>query len=213
MLLFSITLPVTLAWSEFLIEFAVENLSYNKSSTDEAAKLRWAMLLRFKRLIFSNEIKNTVELNGNDIKKISSGGDTLIGRIHGGLECQFTPHFLAIVLANDIPKITLYDDAVNNRINVVSFSKQFVDEPSNEFELKKDENLEEEMRTDKFRYHFMKLVINRYLQYIREGKKDIVPLEITNAKVEWIGDDTDFNIISKFEETFEITNNPLQVQC
>ena len=55
----------------------------------------------------------------------------------------------------------------------------------------------------------MKLVINRYLQYIREGKKDIVPLEITKTKVEWIGDDTDFNIISKFEETFEITNNPL----
>ena len=205
----TITKACVNSFGEYVSSFNAENLSYNKSSTDEAAKLRWAMLLRFKRLIFSNEIKNTVELNGNDIKKISSGGDTLIGRIHGGLECQFTPHFLAIVLANDIPKITPYDDAVNNRINVVSFSKQFVDEPSNEFELKKDENLEEEMRTDKFRYHFMKLVINRYLQYIREGKKDIVPLEITNAKVEWIGDDTDFNIISKFEETFEITNNPL----
>ena len=75
----TITKACVNSFGEYVSSFNAENLSYNKSSTDEAAKLRWAMLLRFKRLIFSNEIKNTVELNGNDIKKISSGGDTLIG--------------------------------------------------------------------------------------------------------------------------------------
>ena len=34
--------------------------------------------------LFSNEIKNTTDLNGNMIKKISSGGDIIVARENFG---------------------------------------------------------------------------------------------------------------------------------
>ena len=125
------------SFGEYVGTFNAENLAYTKSSSDEGAKVRWAFLMRFKRLIFSNEIKTDTELNGNDIKKFSSGGDGLVGRIHGGLETEFIPHFMMVIFANDIPKITPYDDAVDNRLKIIGFNKQFVDEPTNEYQLKK----------------------------------------------------------------------------
>ena len=51
------------------------------------------------------------------------------GRIHGGLETEFIPQFLTVVLANDIPEIKPYDDAVEDRVRVYSYTKSFVDEP------------------------------------------------------------------------------------
>jgi hypothetical protein len=47
--------------------FNGESLAYRNCSQDEASQMRWVMLLRYKRLIFSNEMKSTVELNGNMI--------------------------------------------------------------------------------------------------------------------------------------------------
>ena len=108
------------------------------------------MLLAKKRIIFSNEMKNTTEINGNMLKKISSGGDTLIGRTHGGTETEFTTHFLPVCFANNIPKIKPLDSAVNERLRIISFEKQFVDEPENEFELRKDTNIVEEIKTIEF---------------------------------------------------------------
>lgn len=203
----TVTKALLNSFGDYVSTFNAENLVYNNNSSDEAAKLRWAFLMRYTRLIISNELKKGVDLNGNDIKKISSGGDQLVGRIHGGLETKFTPHFMAIVLANDIPTITPYDDAVNNRLNVVRFSKKFVEEPTNEYELKMDANLDNELRTETFQYHFMKLVINRYIQFVKDGRVDIIPQAVANAKVEWIGDDNDTNVMSKFMNEFQITNN------
>ena len=86
-----------LSFGDYAGEFNAENLSYRNTSNDEAQQLRWALLLRHKRIIFSNEMKSTVELNGNMIKKISSGCDAIIGRRHCMEETPFIPDFLAIV--------------------------------------------------------------------------------------------------------------------
>lgn len=196
------------AFGEYVGNFNAENLAYRNSSSDEGAKLRWVLLMRFKRLIFSNEIKTNTELNGNDIKKLSSGGDSLIGRIHGGLECEFIPHFMTVIFANDIPLITPYDDAVDNRVKIIGFNKQFVEDPTNEYELKRDDKLEDEMKTDKFKQHFIALIINRYIKFNNEeNRKEIIPEAVNNSKTEWIGDISEFSIIGKFCNEFSLTNN------
>ena len=101
--------------------------------------MRWSLLLRYKRIIISNEMKTNTTINGNMLKKVSSGGDGLTGRLHCGNEISFTPHFLVIAMANDIPKIVPYDSAVDNRVRVISYKKQFVDEVEDkENELLKD---------------------------------------------------------------------------
>jgi hypothetical protein len=201
------------SFGEYVGTFNAENLEYKNSSTDEAAKQRWIMLLRHKRLIFSNEIKvdeekgTNIKLNGNDIKKISSGGDTLTGRTHGGLETEFIPHFLAIIFSNDLPQITPYDAAVDNRVKVIGFNKTFVEAPDNEYELKMDNNINEEISTDKFKQHFIMLIILRYIQFLNNNKIEVIPEEVINSKKDWIGDDSEINIVTKFMNDYDLTDD------
>ena len=166
--------------------------------------MRWAMLLKNKRIIISNEIKSTVELNGNMIKKISSGGDTIIGRNHCQSEEEFIMQPLAICLANDLPTIKPYDDAVESRIRVVSYVKQYVDEPTNEYELKKNDSIIEEMKTLKFQRCFVGLLVREYVLMQQNGICE-EPVEVIKAKQDWISSDKSF--LDSFVNDFELTNN------
>lgn len=199
-----LTTAIMLSCGDYVGSFNAENLVYNNSSNDEAQKMRWCMLLCKKRIIFSNEMKNTTEINGNMLKKISSGGDTLIGRTHGGTETEFTTHFLPVCFANDIPKIKPLDDAVNERLRIISFEKQFVDEPENEFELRKDTNICEEIKTIEFQKAFVGLLISNYLLY--HELQPEMPLQVINSKKEWT-DKTETDPMTMFLDEFEITND------
>lgn len=190
---------------EYIGSFNAENLAYRNTSNDEAQNLRWAMLLRFKRIIISNEMKSTVDLNGNMIKKISSGGDKITGRGHGKDETEFITHFLPICMANDLPKIKPYDDAVSNRLRIVSYNKSFVDEPTNEFELKKDKNIEDEIRTKKFQRCFIGLLVKEYEAFVKNGCVDFEPADVLQAKNDWVQQEK--SIVDTFKDEFEITDN------
>lgn len=184
--------------------FNAENLAYRNSSNDEASLMRWALQLKNKRIIVSSEIKSTVDLNGNMLKKVGSGGDTLIGRNHCESEEEFILAALAIILANDIPPIKPYDDAVEDRLRVVSYTKQYVDEPSNEFELKKDPNILEEIKTKQFQRCFIGMLIRAYLS-MQENGIGAEPVEVIKAKQDWIS--TDKSFMDSFVVDFQLTNN------
>ena len=184
-----------------------------ESQTDQpvhqivSAQNRWVLQLRFKRLIFSNEMNSTVLLNGNMMKKISSGGDAMVGRNHGEAETTFVPHFLAVCMANDINKIKPLDAALANRLRIVPYDKKFVDEPQTEFELKKDPLLVKEIATLKFQRVFIGLLIRRYLRFMEDGGVDVVPAGMLCAKNEWVGTEDDVSLMGRFETDFEITND------
>lgn len=197
------TKAVTMSCGDYVGAFNAENLAYRNTSNDEAQIMRWMLLLRYKRLVFSNELKSTVELNGNMIKKCSSGGDPIIGRTHGKEEETFTAHFLAISYANDLPPIKPYDNAVDNRVRVVPYEKRFVDEPSNEYELKKDYNIEQEMTTLRFQKAMVAIFINRYFQYL-DNNLCIDPEEVIQGKKDWI--DSESDCVLSFLKEYEITN-------
>jgi phage/plasmid-associated DNA primase len=185
--------------------FNAESLSIKKdSSQDEAQQMRWAFLHRYKRMIFSNEMGMNAKLNGNMVKKISSGGDDLVGRRHCGHETNFRPHFISFIFANDIPEIKPYDNAVDNRLRVVPFTKRYVENPK-ENELQRDDNLEMEMETEEFQQAFISLLIQTYVEYFAYGKMED-PIGMISAKKEWVSQDP--NSMNKFLEDFEITNNP-----
>jgi hypothetical protein len=135
------------------------------------------------------------------IKKISSGGDNLIGRNHCKAEEEFITHFLAICLANDIPNIKPYDDAVDGRNRVVSYKKTYVNEPTNELGLLADPNIESEVKTIAFQKAFIGLLIHQYAF----NYNLIEPVDVINAKKDWITEDK--NVIDTFKYDFEITNN------
>jgi phage/plasmid-associated DNA primase len=205
----TVTTACLSSFGDYAGSFNAENLAYRNTSQDEAQIMRWALLLRHKRIIFSNEMKSTVELNGNMIKKISSGGDRIIGRSHCKEETSFVCDFLAVCMSNDLNNIKPYDEAVSKRVRIIPYEKEFVDEPTNEMELKKDPNLAKEMETELFKQVFLSMVILRYDQFVRDDNGvEIEPEEVINAKRDWTGDDGGkYKHVKKFLEDYEITNN------
>jgi phage/plasmid-associated DNA primase len=141
----TITKALLKTCNEYVGTFDGNNFAYRNTGNDSASQNRWLMLLKNKRIIFSNEIKSTIPLNGNLIKMVSSGGDAVVGREHAGNESEFYLSFLCVVFANDLPKIMPYDDAVNNRVRVISYTKPYVLEPTGKYELKMDENIDNEL--------------------------------------------------------------------
>ena len=150
-----------------------------------------------------------VEISSNMIKKLSSGGDKVIGRVHNDLETDFIPHYLCISCANDIPKISEIekDDAINLRIKVISYTKKYVDEPSNEFELKKDDNINKEMNSEEFKTAFNFIIFDAYSNYLKNKKLDIEPESVKAFKSEWVGDGGSNSTIIKFLESYNISND------
>lgn len=195
---------------DYASSFSADNLAHKITSNDEGQINRWALLHRYRRLIFSNELdtgngKKKIELNGNQLKKHSSGGDELVGRVHGGLEISFVPHYLMFIFANDLPPINPYDDAVDNRVRIISYKKSFVENPTNEFELKRDNNLEKEMQTDKFKNAIVNLLITTYNDMRDKIIIHAEPLAVLNAKKDWVQQDK--NIVETFLQDFEFTSD------
>ena len=183
--------------------FDGNNLAYRTTSSDSASQNRWMMLLKDKRLIFSNEIKSTIPLNGNLIKVVSSGGDAVIGRNHRENEKMFYLSFLCVVFANDLPKIIPYDDAVNNRVRVISYEKIYSDNPK-ENELKSDPNIDKEFETLIFQRCFIEIFFRQYSRWMN-GEFRSEPVEVIQAKKDWIGDE--IGCLPVFQEEYEITDN------
>ena len=101
-----ITTALSHAIGDYFGAFNAESLAHKETSQDAAQVMRFMLLLRYKRIVVSNELKSKVELDGNFIKKFASGGDPLVGRTHCGEETTFIAHFLGLIFANDINKIT-----------------------------------------------------------------------------------------------------------
>jgi len=191
--------------------FNGSNIKYKAiANNDDAQALRWLLLLRWKRIIVSSELPMGFPIDGNMIKKMSNGGlDPITARVHGGNETEFMTAAFPILFANDIDQIKPCDDAVKNRLVCVNYSKVFVDEPVNQFQLKKDDNLGNEIQTLRFKNAFIWCLINAYKRFHVDNERvDSPPLQEMSAAFDSIvGDDGD-DIITKFEKDFEITNNP-----
>ena len=198
-------------FGSFIQQFNAENLAYNdkNSSQDKAQKNRWALLIRFARIIFSSEVNMKVTLNGNDIKKVSSGGDKLIGRTHHKEEVQFIPHFTPFCMLNDIPEIMPYDGAIKDRLVYYEFPKQFVskiEDPSYQVEL--DQKLDEKIKSDKFINGFIHLMLDSYKYFLIHGQ----PTFNVTAKENWSdGDNKDDQIMNLINSNYTITGNETDI--
>ena len=196
-----LTSALNIACGDYVNTFSAESLKHTERSTDEAAMLRWAFLLRYSRIIVSNELSVKTKLSGTRLKCIAGRGDELKGRVHSGLETSFTPHFLMVLLANDLPQINPCDDAVVNRATVLEYEKSFVAVPNGPCELLMDENIKSEVRTARFCDAFVHLLISAY------HTSPEMPEAMTRAKDEWLGIE-DNNVISMFSQQAIFTDDP-----
>jgi hypothetical protein len=82
-------------------------------TNDEAKNLSWIVKLKDKRLILSNEIDEGAILWGKMIKKIASGGDTMVGRTNFKDEIEFVPQFTMLLNLNNIKGVNPVDALEN----------------------------------------------------------------------------------------------------
>jgi len=190
--------------------FNGSNVKYKAiANNDEAQALRWMLLLRWKRIVISSELPMGFPIDGNMLKKMSNGGlDAITARVHNGNETKFRFVALPILFANDIDQITPTDDAVKNRLVCINYEKVFVENPVNQYQLKKDDNLNIEIQTPRFKNAFIWCLINAYKNFhIDNERKDKPPLaEMAIAFNDIVGDDGD-DLITKFKKDYEITND------
>lgn len=210
-----LTLILKESFGSYVSGFNGENLIFHKNkTTDEAAIMRWVLLLKTKRIIFSSEIKMGCPIDGNVVKKLSNGGkDELTGREHCSNETNFKIVFLPIIFANDIDDIKPCDDAVVDRVKAIPYNKVFIDgEPENEYQLKKVDEYNTEspncvLRTDEFINCFIQMIFESYCDFVDKNRIEVEPSEIVLARKNVIGD-IQVDVIKGFLELFEITNNP-----
>jgi len=204
-----ITKAIQMSCGDYAGTFNAECFSNRRTSLEEAQRLRWALNQRHLRINLSNELsmgtsKEPLQLDGNLLKKIASGGDSIVGRFHGGDETSFVPQFLMCMFSNDIPTIVPYDDAVHNRNCTMEFKKHYVESPSTPFELLKDENLKHEIATERFQKCFILMLIHSYNIFLENNKKEVRPEETTKTTNEWSNKENSDPILL-FRQRFEIT--------
>ncbi len=84
----------------------------------------------------------------------------------------------------------------------MNFGKIFVDEPSNEMELKSDPNIKKEIDSLRFQDHFLSLLIREY-----KTVSPPPPASLRASKKAWLNVD-DESIIGKFLASLAFSNDP-----
>lgn len=185
--------------------FSLECFARKKmSSTDEAAQLRWSYIARHCRILISSEVNMASKLDGNMMKKFSSGGDTIVARSHYGVETEFVPHFTCFSFLNDLAKIEPLDKALIGRLEFFEFKYKFVSKDrvgEKPHYREQDPNFIKTINTEKFISGFIHILLDGYKDYIREG------IEYDKqAKKKWLdgskdGENLSDLLVNKFDFT------------
>jgi len=103
--------------------------------------------LESKRIVWVSETKKGSRLNTSQVKYITGGGKIKARRLNENL-VEFEPTHLMCLLTNDKPHVTAEDNAIWERIMLISFDLSFVDNPVEASQRKKDPHLKEVLRKE-----------------------------------------------------------------
>lgn len=185
--------------------FNAECLTTGSRNADESVSMRFALDARYSRIMTSSEMRMKSEFDGNLIKKLSSGGlDSLKGRFMRENEVKFKPHFMTIVLANDVPPIAGCGEEVVNRLLTIEYTRQYVDQPACDDELLKDPHLIEEIATVRFRTALVNVLIDAYARMRANGGPMTTPDEVKQNTQAWFNDNSD--PLKKLQDAFAFTD-------
>jgi len=182
------------------------NFSFKRGGGDSQKALSWLLDYRYSRIALTSEISigDSEKLDGNMIKKFSSGGDCISARKNFQDEQEFKIQANLIICCNDLPKIEP-NDALDFCDRFYMKSK-FIDDDFNENNkikgfsyYKKDDNL---------KIDFLKNedVLNELINIFIESyyNKAIYPSELKKSDEEDNNEDNDY---FKLNSIFKITNN------
>lgn len=142
-------------------------LKFNtRDGTDEAKKLAWYVPLIGCRIALGNEIRlDGKALDGNQMKTLSSGGDTL--QLRNNFKDQIDVDMVStfFTLLNDMPPVAPCDKALKNRLKCIPHTKSFVNKPQSEcseYEMESDPELKDKIKTADWINAFFWIIMDAY---------------------------------------------------
>ncbi len=164
------------AFGLYVDDFNAEVLASVKGNNrqEESRRNGWALLIRWSRILCSNEVDMDSDLSGPQIKKFSAVRDGIIGRDLYKSNISFKPHFTCFCMLNDIPMISPLDEAVEKRLVYIEFPHQFKEmkeEEKGHFR-KADPNIDEVINSKRFINGFIWLFLKAYKAYLKEGEPE-----------------------------------------
>lgn len=181
------TFPVTL--------FTGKRAQSNAATPEVAAS-------KGKRFMQVDEPEDGANINVGLMKNYT-GGDKINARSLFKEPVEFKPQFKIVLVCNDLPKVPPYDGGVWRRLEVVEFISKFVDDPKEEYEFPRDNDLKDKL--ENWKETFMSILLHYYKIYKKEGLT--APDEVTKFTKEFQKDCdiySDF-ISQRLDQTSDLT--------
>lgn len=163
----TITLILKRTFGKYVGEFNLNALKFNpRDGNDEAKKLAWIADLLNCRICISNEARmDGKALDGNQMKALSSGGDSVMLRTNHKDQITVTLMSMFFSFMNDLCPIQPCDMALKNRLITLPFTKSFVDKPQaecNEYEMESDPLLSDKIKQNDWVDAFFWVIMDAY---------------------------------------------------
>ena len=195
------------AFKGYIATINADTLIFDKNSGDAAKKLSWAFNFDKTRLAFSNEMKldKGMKLDGNLIKKVCSGGDTIQLRKNHVDEKDIHTQTTLMLFCNDCLQI----DPVDTYEKLIPFSlkNRFVDVPiteellkENPYYRKSDPDIREKVNNDE---RIINAVADLIISSFKPNKV-VLNEEMINMVEAY---NSEVSILDILNEDFEITRN------
>ena len=145
-----------------------ENFLFKNNGTDSAKALSWLVPFEFKRLLLTNEITRDAEgkyrINGNILKKLSSGGDKIEARVNHKDEINFKIQARVCMFCNDLPPIEPAD--AKETSYMFRYPSKFLNED--------DERLGKPLMRKKYN------IVNEEIQYEKDENGNDIYVNVCN---------------------------------
>jgi P4 family phage/plasmid primase-like protien len=119
-----------------------------------------------KRLASVQETEPTDKLNVGKMKEYT-GGDVIYARDLFKSPVQFIPQWNLLMLCNHLPTVSSNDKGTWRRIRAIEFGSEFVDEPKEPHQFKKDMTLDDKFKV--WKDYFLTVLFEYYKQYKTKG--------------------------------------------
>jgi P4 family phage/plasmid primase-like protien len=160
------------------------------------------------RYFFISEPDNGKENIFNiDLIKTLTGGDPVTCKDLYKSNITYLPQFIPNIQCNQKPKLEKLDNGIKRRFKIIKYKLNFVDNPTDENERKRDYSLLESIKNKEFIRNFILILINKAsLFYGKDYDKVIkVPQEVMEETSEYLNENNP--IIEYIEDNLIITKN------
>jgi len=174
------------AFGDFFIDVPMNVLTQVSNEKDE--KNNYIKNTRGKRFFNSQEARDGAVFNGETLKSLSGGSDTITTRGIFEKPVSFVPAFTMHLCVNSVPLTTGFGDSIKRRCVVVPFPFQFKEDhtydPNDKFHRKQDITIKDKkFNQSAYRDEFMLMLIDAHKKGVVERPQmvDITTRDYTDA--------------------------------